>query len=183
MDYNKEMAVRVSALLDIVFKYIFGSPESGPILTGLINAVQKDSGFPEVESVEIENPFNDKTYQDDKLSIIDVRARAVSGEWYNIEVQLQSQYNFPERSLYYWANAYARQLTEGKEYKNLNKVISINFVNFVLLDENIPFHSCFLIREKDYPECVLTEDLIIHYLEIPKMEEMGLFSPPRGGGG
>src|SRR6056297_470521 len=85
----------ISALLDIVFKYLLGSQESTPLLTDFINAVEKDSGFPEIEEVSIENPFNEKTFTDDKLSIIDVRARDKEGKWYNIEIQLQSQKNFP----------------------------------------------------------------------------------------
>lgn len=70
----EETSTHISALLDIVFKYLLGARESTPLLTDFINAVEKDSGFPEIENVTIENPFNDKTYLDDKLSIIDVRA-------------------------------------------------------------------------------------------------------------
>lgn len=170
--YTKDMAVRISALLDIVFKYIFGSTESTRLLKDFINAVQKDSGFLEVESVHIENPFNDKTYQDEKLSIIDVRATDKKGNWYNIEVQLQSQPYFPERSLYYWAKTYANQLEDGKEYMQLNKVISINLMGFTRFPDYMPFHSCFLLHEKENTDYVLTTDLILHYLEIPKMEDI-----------
>lgn len=166
--YTRDMSVHISALLDIVFKYMLGSKESPPLLTSFINAVEEDSGFPEIEGVTIRNPFNEKNFFDDKLSVIDVRARDKEGSWYNIEVQLQSQPYFSKRSLYYWSNTYSNQLSSGKNYEELNKVITINLVDFISFPDRDPWHSCFLLREKDDPEFVLTLDLVIHFIEIPK---------------
>ena len=161
----------ISALLDIVFKYLLGSRESTPLLTDFINAVEKDSGFPEIEEVTIENPFNDKTYLDDKLSIIDVRARDKAGKWYNIEVQLQSQKHFPERILYYWAETYTQQLEEKNQYTRLNSVVSISLLNFNHFPDTIPWHSCFLLKEKDNPDLILTLDEVLHFIEIKKCKD------------
>ena len=74
---DDEMANRIPVLSDIVFKYIFGAEDSTEILKSFINAVLKDAGFPPIESVTIANPFNVKTYIDEKPSIIDTRAVAV----------------------------------------------------------------------------------------------------------
>ena len=79
--YTEKMSTRISALLDIVFKFILGTEKSTNLLKSFVNAVQKDAGFPEIESVIIKNPFNDKTSQDAKLSVIDVRARDTKGDW------------------------------------------------------------------------------------------------------
>lgn len=166
-----DMSVRISALSDIVFKYILGSEGSTELLKSFINAVQKDSGFPEITAVDIKNPFNEKTFQDAKLSVIDIRARDNAGDWYNMEVQIKPVPSFQERSLYYWAKTYADQLKEGGEYSRLDKVIGINVLDYILLPDFIPYHSCFLLREKDRSEYVLTLDFILHYLEIPKMAE------------
>jgi predicted transposase/invertase (TIGR01784 family) len=133
--------------------------------------VLKDAHFPEIEEIEIKNPFNTKTFQDAKLSIIDIRARSDTHEWYNVELQVRSQASFQERSLYYWAKTYSDQLCVGEEYKKLNPVISISVLNFVLFPEQIPFHSCFLLTEKDNPGYILTTDCILHYLEIPKIDK------------
>ena len=161
----------LSALLDIVFKYLLGSRESTPLLTEFINAVEKDSGFPEIEEVTIENPFNEKTYPCDKLSIIDVRARDKEGKWYNIEVQLQSQKNFPERSLYYWAETYAQQLEENNQYNRLNSVVSINLLNFICFPQTADWHNCFLLKEQDNSDLILTLDEVLHFIEIKKVED------------
>jgi predicted transposase/invertase (TIGR01784 family) len=169
--YNEDMSSRIYALSDIVFKYIFGTEESTTLLKAFVNAVLKNAHFPEISDIEIKNPFNAKTFQDAKLSIIDIRARGSNHEWYNVEVQIRSQASFQERSLYYWAKTYSDQLSDGEEYKKLNPVISISVLDFILFPEQIPFHSCYMLTEKDNPDYVLTTDCVMHYLEIPKMKE------------
>ena len=161
----------LSALLDIVFKYLLGSRESTPLLTEFINAVEKDSGFPEIEEITIENPFNEKTFLDDKLSIIDVRARDKEGKWYNIEVQLQGQKHFPERALYYWARTYSRQLEEKSRYHTLDSVVSINLLDFTCFPKTIPWHSFFLLTERNNPSYILTLDEVLHFIEIKKVKD------------
>jgi predicted transposase/invertase (TIGR01784 family) len=164
-----DMALGVRAVSDIVFKYIFGTEESTDILKSFINAVLTDAGYPVISEVSVVNPFNLKTYTDEKMSIIDTRARDEAGNIYNVEVQIRSQSDFQERSLYYWAKSYAEQLPEGQEYVTLHKVISISILDFKLFAEHIPFHSCFMLRENGNLDYVLSTDCVLHYLETPKL--------------
>jgi predicted transposase/invertase (TIGR01784 family) len=164
-----EMARGVPILSDIVFKYIFGTEGSTEILKTFINAVLKDAGFPEITSVTVVNPFNDKTYVDEKYSIIDTRAEDAKGNKYNVEVQVRTQADYQERSLYYWAKSYSEQLQDGEFYGALKRVTSISIVNYRLFPEHIPCHSCYMLRENNSPDDVLTEDCIMHYLEVPKL--------------
>lgn len=169
-DYNgDEMALRIPLLSDIVFKYIFGTEKSTEILKTFINAVLTDSGYPAIRSVSVTNPFNEKTYIDEKYSIIDTRAEDEGGNKYNVEVQVRTQFDFKERSLYYWAKSYSDQLKDGEMYGELKKVISISILNYVLFPKTVPFHSCFMLRENNIPENILTEDCTMHYLEVPKI--------------
>ena len=169
--YNEDMSLRISALSDIVFKYIFGTEKSTEVLKSFINAVQKDRDFPEIDTLEIRNPINEKTFLDDKISIIDIKAKDLKGDWYIVEVQIRNQPFFQERSLYYWARTYADQLPEGREYMHLDRVVSISILDCAIFPEHIPFHSCFMLTEKDHPDQLLTLDCIMHYLEIPKIKE------------
>jgi len=170
--YNEDdMALGVRAVSDIVFKYIFGTEESTEILRAFINAVLTDAGYPVISEVSVVNPFNLKTYTDEKISIIDTRAKDEAGNIYNVEVQVRSQADFQERSLYYWAKAYAEQLPEGQEYGRLHRVISISILDFKLFAGHIPFHSCFMLRENGNPDYVLSADCVLHYLETPKLRE------------
>jgi predicted transposase/invertase (TIGR01784 family) len=65
------------------------------------------------------NPFNHKETLDDKLSVVDIKARDQSGRHYTIEMQLLSQRQLAERILYYWARLYQHQLHEGQDYDQL----------------------------------------------------------------
>jgi predicted transposase/invertase (TIGR01784 family) len=164
------MALRIRALSDIVFKYIFGTEESTELLRAFVNAVLIDADYPPIEELQVVNPFNAKSYLDEKVSIIDTRAKDSKGNIYNVEVQIRSQGDFQERSLYYWASAYAGQLPKGHEYRKLHQVVSISILDFVLFSENIPFHSCFMLRENSQPDQVLSQDCVMHYLECPKLK-------------
>lgn len=160
--------MRISAVSDIVFKYLLGSRSSTPLLLSFLNAVQEDVGAPPFTQIEIINPINDRQFFDAKLSIIDVRAQASDGTFINVEVQVRSQAEFQERSLYYWARTYADQLQDGNDYKVLKPVLNVCLVDFAMFPDPIGYHSVFRLTEQDNPDCVLTEDCSLHFLELPK---------------
>jgi predicted transposase/invertase (TIGR01784 family) len=168
-EYPMDMPRPVSATSDIVFKYLFGSQSSTTLLQNFLNAVLADSGDPQLTELEITNPINDKQYFDDKLTIIDVRAKS-AGAWVNVEIQVRSQTAFPERSLFYWAKTYGDQLDETDLYGKLKPVIGVNLLGFCLFPDEVPFHSVFQLTERHRPEQVLTDDCTLHYLELPKMK-------------
>ncbi|MBN1649428.1 MAG: Rpn family recombination-promoting nuclease/putative transposase, partial [Spirochaetales bacterium] len=134
---------------DCLFKYIFGNPKNTGILISLVNAVLKDSDQPEITSATIENPFNIKEFEDGKESVIDIRAKDVTGKVFNIEMQSQSDPLFGYRSLYYWAKLYSNQMKTGQGYSRLNPVICINILDFNLFKDTNKAHICFVIREKE----------------------------------
>ena len=59
--------------VDIVFKKLFGVEENNDLLISLINAIVSKSD--RVEDVEIINPYNERNFKVDKLTILDVKAR------------------------------------------------------------------------------------------------------------
>ena len=58
--------------VDCVFKAILGSNENKPLLINFLNAVLGLMNGQAIKDVVILNPYNEKEFQDDKLSIIDV---------------------------------------------------------------------------------------------------------------
>ncbi len=66
-----------------------------------------------IAEVEILNPYNEREFLDDKLSIVDVKARDLAGRLYQIEIQLLNVPNLPARILYGWADLYSAQLQDG----------------------------------------------------------------------
>ncbi len=61
--------------IDCVFKALLGSEENRSLLVHFLNAVLgPDLGSP-IAQVEILNPYNEREFLADKLSIVDVKAR------------------------------------------------------------------------------------------------------------
>ena len=84
--------------------------------------------------MEILNLYNDKEFLDDKLSVVDVKARDSGGRLYQIEIQLLSYRNLPARMVYTWCDIISQQLQSGQEYNLLKPVYSI----WLLADNLLP---------------------------------------------
>ena len=153
--------------IDIAFKKVFGSERFGDLTAALINAVREPPPEHRVVEVEFLNPYSEKMTLDDKLSILDVKARDQS-EWiYDLEMQMLVLAALSPRALYYWARSYADQLSAGEDYTRLRRTISICFVNGVVFPDWAEYHTCFRLLDPSGELC-LTEDLEIHMIELPK---------------
>ena len=152
-------------LNDYLFKFIFGREERKRITLSFLNAVlDRESGDCLTDITFIDREF-DPQFEDDKLSQLDIYGIAGDGSQINIEVQLMNRYNMQKRTLYYWARMY-QTLRKGKDYQSLSPTITINLLNFNLLPQQNP-HNRYGIYDIVSGHR-LTEDLEIHFLEIPK---------------
>ena len=106
------------------------------MLVLFINATLASELVAPITQVEILNPFNEKEHLDDKLSIVDVKAKDEHGRIYQIEIQLLFFTNLPARMLSTWADVYSQQLQSGDKYHELNPTYSI-----WLLSENAIKHD------------------------------------------
>jgi predicted transposase/invertase (TIGR01784 family) len=133
----------------------------------MVNAVLEESKQPKVVELQILNPYNPKEFLGGKLSIVDIKAKNETGEWFLIEVQIQMYSYFPQRLLYYWAKNYQTQLKEGEQYHLLQKVNII-----CVCQESLPIateHYYNLFRVQDVEKHVtLSDHLSIYTLELPK---------------
>jgi len=50
-------------------------------------------------------------------------------------------------------------------------VICINILDFKLFGREDKYHLCFMLRELEDPKLILTEHLVIHYLELPEFTD------------
>ena len=75
--------------------------------------------------VEILNPYNDREFLDDKLSIVDAKARDQHGSLHQIEIQLLANRDLLARILYTWADLYSGQLKSGQDYSQLKPTYAI----------------------------------------------------------
>ncbi|OPH54926.1 hypothetical protein BC351_29825 [Paenibacillus ferrarius] len=84
-------------------------------------------------------------------------------------MQLFNKYDIEKRSLYLWSKLYEAQLSEGQKYKELNKCITINILNYSFLPDT-PYHSIFQLREI-VTQLPLIDDIELHFIELPKLKE------------
>jgi hypothetical protein len=78
---------------DFVFKRIFGSEENQDILLNFLNAAMRLPEHKQLSEIVIVNPTLDKRYLDDKMSVLDIRARTADGIQINIEIQVINEAN------------------------------------------------------------------------------------------
>jgi predicted transposase/invertase (TIGR01784 family) len=153
---------------DYIFRYVFGRPESIPMLQDLVNAVLTDVGSRPVVSLELKNPVNTRDAYWSKETVLDIKAMGEDKRMFDIEMQVSEDRNFANRSLYYWSQAYAKQLERGEHYEKLRPVICINLLGFVLFRDTPESHHHFIITDEHNPERHLTEDMHIHFVEVCK---------------
>ena len=111
--------------IDCVFKALLGSEENRNLLIHFLNAFLAPDLIEPLVWVEILNPYNDKEFLSDKLSIVDVKAKDSHDRLYQIEIQLTSYGHLPARIIYNWADIYSQQLKSGQDYTELRPTYSI----------------------------------------------------------
>ncbi len=159
---------KVKPLNDFIFKKVFGEKGNEDILISFINAVLKRTNKEPIVEIEIiDNKQLTKEVINDKTGIIDVRARTAKGENIDIEVQLTDQGNMDKRTLFYWGKMYLENIKQGEDYTSLEKVITINILDFDYLKTE-SYQSSFHLWEDIEKDYMLTDMVEIHFLELPK---------------
>ena len=75
---------KIDPRVDIAFKKIFGVEENKDLLISLINSIVSQED--QVSEVTLLNPYNPQNFRQDKLSILDIKARGKDGKRFNIYV-------------------------------------------------------------------------------------------------
>ena len=156
---------KVSPRVDIAFKKIFGVEENKDLLISLINSIVGPED--QVSDITLLNPYNPKNFREDKLSILDIKAKSKDGQMLNIEVQISDEADYDKRALYYWAKLYTEQLKTSEDYSLLSKAIGIHILNFTSIPETNKYHNVFNIREKE-SDLIYFKDLELHTIELTK---------------
>ena len=161
--------------LDVVFHALFRE-DNKDLLGALTSGILK-------EEVKIKttdkNRYVDIDEANDKLGVMDLRAELENGAHCIIEIQLKHCENEPERILYYWADAYSRQIKRGDRFGKLEKTISIAILDHELEElrgmEEIGVK--WQIRDEITGKRILTDRLELIIIELPKARRMYKTNP------
>ena len=89
-------------------------------------------------------------------------------------MQIVESEDIIERMLYYWGKLYTRNIKAGEDYSELKRTIVILIADFEVKGlEEQGYHSKWKIIEKKKRKTILTNDLELHILEIPKIKVEG----------
>lgn len=159
----------LSPKIDVVFHMLFGEQKHERITKKLIEDVIEEK----VETIELEQtPYLWGEQVNDKVGIIDIRATINNKNPIDIEMQIVDNHDIEKRLLFYWSKLYLKQIKEGECYKNLNRSISIIFLDYKIDKlKELPIHTKWQIKESKNGRKILTEDLEIHIIELPKIKE------------
>lgn len=154
---------------DLLFKIVFGSKGNEKLLTLMLNALLSLKGNQQIEELEILNPINLPEWKNGKQSVIDVKARDVSGEVYCVEIQVKAHAEILKRVLFYSAASYTRQIVRGTKYGNLNKTICLWIMCETILSEPEIYNKYLIKHEKN--NNILTDLMEYHFVELSKFDK------------
>ena len=155
--------------IDVVFHSLFRVGNED-ITKAIISDITKE----EIKEITLDNDrYLINEYPEEKLGILDLKAKLDDGVICNIEVQLTNKYDTEKRFLYYWSKIYSGQLLAGDDYKELKKTIGIFILDYELenFKEMTNAHTKWKITEVENEigrKLILTEDLELHIIEMPK---------------
>lgn len=163
---NGKMKHFIDPTIDFVFKVLFASKGNEYIVSHFLNSVLQPKN--KITSVSIKNPFNEREFDKDKLSVVDIKVEDQNHYTYQIEIQLTTPQHLRNRMLFNWSQIYSKQLKKGDSYNELKPVVSIWLLTGNLEDDSNYHHEYQLIDVKTNKK--LSDQCAIHLLELKKWQ-------------
>jgi len=157
---------------DLTFKKVFG--EHRNLVISLLNALLPLEDDERVESIEYwpADQIPERT-EAEKYSIVDVCCKDNKQREFIVEMQMTWTESFKKRVLLNASKAYVAQTNKGMEYKNLQPVYALNFVNASFMkDVDDYYHYYHLVHDK-YTDKVI-DGLHLVFVELPKFKAQNL---------
>ena len=105
------------------------------------------------------------------MSVVDVRAVDAHGKVFTVEVQSSREPAFADRALNYWSAANYRQIEAGTPFTALKPTVGVNILDYVMFSGRKHLHTSFVLTAADDPGFRLTDALLIHVIELPKLAQ------------
>jgi predicted transposase/invertase (TIGR01784 family) len=154
--------------VDCVFKALLGSRSNQNLLIHFLNAVLGSELAEPVVSVTLLNPYNEREFLDDKLSIVDVKAQDQAGHYHQIEIQLLTRQSLAQRIVYGWTDLHSAQLEDGQDYVQLKPTYAIWLLGEKLWTDRDEAVHRFTLRDEQQRRLIPQGGIWV--LELSKLE-------------
>ena len=156
--------VQLTPKNDIIFKKIFGTDGNEVILKDFLSSIIEEP----IKEIKVEKDMKlEKEDLNDKVGILDIKAKLDNGVQVNVEMQVVNQQNMEKRTLFYWGKLYTGSIHEGETFYGLKNTITINLLDFNYFDTK-EYHTKWHIVEDKEKDKILTDVLEIHFIELKK---------------
>ena len=152
---------------DVAFKKVFADSKHKHILIHFLNSVL-DLGSP-IKEITIVKSDQVPVIEILKETSLDLKAVDEKGREFVIEMQVEDQKDFQNRSLYYAAKSYAHQLKKAEYYKELKPVIFLGILNFNLFDGDEFLTNHYIINQQTGNRDI--KDMELNFIELPKFHK------------
>lgn len=180
----------VNPMIDVAFRYIFGTEKNKHLLKVLLEHVFRK----EIREITYDNTAQVPESLDGRNAYFDVFCKGADGTDFIVECQVKEQEYFTERAVFYTSRAISNQAPRGEWDYHFCPVYFLGLTNFRLADSVRSLNDCVhrfsLINEetgktvtdnvryvfmevgpfqKAYEECNSFEERFLHYMKnLPK---------------
>ncbi|MBO4906684.1 MAG: PD-(D/E)XK nuclease family transposase [Bacteroidaceae bacterium] len=155
----------INPFTDIGFKRIFGQEFSKPLLIDFLNNLL--IGERHITDVTFHDKELPAPFEEGRTIIYDINCETDTGEKIVVEMQNRLQPNFKARTLYYAAEAIARQGEKGKDWNyDVKAVYLVAFINDHDRTFSRQFRTDVILMDKELKE-PFTDLVKLIYLQLP----------------
>ena len=151
---------------DIAFKKIFGDENKTQVLISFLNSILEFKNTKQIKSLTIANPYQVPKIKDLKNTILDIKAINQDDEEFIVEMQVERDKNFAQRSLYYTSKSYISQIDIAENYPKLKKVYFIGILDFAIFDTPDYISQHLILDAKTYKQEL--KDFEFNFIELKK---------------
>lgn len=149
---------------DIAFKKIFGNEAHKIVLIEFLNQML-ELEYP-IADVSIKNSYQPPTIFGLKETSLDIKATDTSGRQFIVEMQVEKEFAFAKRALYYSSKAYSQQLKLTQKYHMLKPVIFLGILDFILFEQEQALSHHLILNTQNMAHDL--KDLEFNFIELPK---------------
>jgi predicted transposase/invertase (TIGR01784 family) len=151
---------------DTLFKMLF---VQHPDLLKRLVALMLHIALENITEFEITNSEIPPEIIGEKFCRLDINMK-INAKRVDLEIQVNDEHDYPERSLYYWSREYSTALMAGHSYLELPQVIVINIVDFSLFSCEEYFSRFQLLEVSRHT--LLTDRLDMRFYELRKLPDV-----------